>query len=272
MDKYEQELNKFKFSTEKIVNTQGHVYYYTPYIEANKLSKVNYQNRLIKEITSLQQSLPVNYGASIFLRMDPENMSVMRILMTGPEGTPYDSGCYIFDVCIPNNFPQVPPNVQFMNHSGKRFNPNLYENGKLCLSLLGTFTGDNGGESWNSKTSTIYQVFISIQSLILNSQPYFNQPSCAKLINTSEYNKENEKYNNNIRMYTLCHAIRDMITNLDTYPQFKDVIVKHFILKKKYILELCEKWTNDAKENLTYKKEDFEKVTNEIKILLDKLN
>ena len=73
-------------------------------------------------------------------------------------------------------------------------------------------------------------------------------------------------------MYTLCHAIRDMITNLDTYPQFKDVIVKHFILKKKYILELCEKWTNDAKENLTYKKEDFEKVTNEIKILLDKLN
>jgi hypothetical protein len=34
-----------------------------------------------------------------------------------------------------------------------RFNPNLYINGKVCLSLLGTWSGP----SWNPKTSTLLQ-------------------------------------------------------------------------------------------------------------------
>ena len=37
-----------------------------------------------------------------------------------------------------------------------RFNPNLYQCGKVCLSLLGTWEGAQG-EQWN-ETSTILQV------------------------------------------------------------------------------------------------------------------
>lgn len=47
-----------------------------------------------------------------------------------------------------------------------RFNPNLYANGKVCLSLLGTWRGNGRAEEWNEKTSTLLQVFVSIQSLI----------------------------------------------------------------------------------------------------------
>lgn len=49
----------------------------------------------------------------------------------------------------------------------------LYNCGKVCLSLLGTWQGSQG-ESWNAKTSTFLQVMISIQSLIFVPQPYFN--------------------------------------------------------------------------------------------------
>ena len=38
-----------------------------------------------------------------------------------------------------------------------RFNPNLYQEGKVCLSLLGTWDGAQG-EQWNQDTSTILQV------------------------------------------------------------------------------------------------------------------
>lgn len=48
--------------------------------------------------------------------------------------------------------------------------------GKVCLSLLGTWDGDKG-ESWNSQTSTLLQVLVSIQSLILVPEPFFNEVS-----------------------------------------------------------------------------------------------
>lgn len=46
--------------------------------------------------------------------------------------------------------------------------------GKVCLSLLGTWDGDRG-ESWNMCTSTLLQVLVSIQSLILVPEPFFNE-------------------------------------------------------------------------------------------------
>lgn len=68
-----------------------------------------------------------------------------------------------------------------------RFNPNLYADGvsrpycimenaegsqKVCLSLLGTWSGPG----WVAGQSTLLQVLISIQSLILNNEPYLNEP------------------------------------------------------------------------------------------------
>jgi hypothetical protein len=43
---------------------------------------------------------------------------------------------------------------------------------KVCLSLLGTWSGPG----WISGQSTLLQVLISIQSLILCEEPYLNEP------------------------------------------------------------------------------------------------
>lgn len=75
-----------------------------------------------------------------------------------PEGTPYASGCFLFDIFLPSNYPKSPPKVT-LRTTGRgtvRFNPNLYANGKVCLSLLGTWNGLQG-EQWN-ETSTLLQV------------------------------------------------------------------------------------------------------------------
>ena len=45
-----------------------------------------------------------------------------------------------------------------------RFNPNLYRDGKVCLSLLGTFHGGDATEKWNPKTSSMYQVCMKRQT------------------------------------------------------------------------------------------------------------
>ena len=41
-----------------------------------------------------------------------------------------------------------------------RFNPNLYNNGYICLSLLGTWRGDST-EAWTSRSNAL-QILLSI--------------------------------------------------------------------------------------------------------------
>ena len=98
-------------------------------------------------------------------------------MISGPDDTPYSHGLYIFDIFFPDNYPSAPPlvNLQTTGKGSVRFNPNLYNCGKVCLSLLGTWRGEQG-ENWNANTSTLLQVLISIQSLILVPDPYFNEP------------------------------------------------------------------------------------------------
>ena len=62
--------------------------------------------------------------------------------------------------------------MQFLTTGGgkARFNPNLYAEGKVCLSLLGTWAGPG----WDPAISTLSQVLISIQAQIMNEAPYYN--------------------------------------------------------------------------------------------------
>lgn len=82
------------------------------------------------------------------------------------------------------------------NSGGLRVNPNLYESGKVCLSLLNTWTG-TGSEAWNPGNSTILQVLLSLQALVLNEKPYFNEAGYDKQIGRAEGEKNSVSYNEN---------------------------------------------------------------------------
>ncbi|KAL9097853.1 MAG: hypothetical protein Q9165_000179 [Trypethelium subeluteriae] len=58
---------------------------------------------------------------------------------------------------------------------GGAVNPNLYESGKICLSLLGTWHADSGGEAWSPGKSTVLQILVSLLGLVLVREPYYNE-------------------------------------------------------------------------------------------------
>mmetsp|Transcript_5580 Transcript_5580/g.15700 ORF Transcript_5580/g.15700 Transcript_5580/m.15700 type:complete len:560 (+) Transcript_5580:30-1709(+) len=200
-----------------------------------------------KELCMFKAALPVEYGSSCFCRVVDSRLDMLRVMITGPDETPYANGCFLFDVNLPASYPQVAPKVQFLTTGGgrMRFNPNLYQCGKVCLSLLGTWQGPG----WVSGESTLLQVLVSIQSLILVPDPYFNEPGWERERGTSRGVINSQNYNRNIRRYTLEAALEShlsaILTKTNAYPEFEEVIKKHFLEKRSLIVKEIRQWSSD---------------------------
>ena len=232
----------------------------------NAVAKTQFP-RIISEITSFESLLPLSFGSSIFIKYDEQYINSLRCLITGPDDTPYSCGCYIFDICIPNEYPNVPPLVKIINNGNFRFNPNLYAEGKVCLSLLGTWRAEEG-ESWIPNKSTIIQVLVSIQALILIDEPFYNEPGFEQSMNTPTGIKRSNDYNDNIRFKTLEISILNEL--LHPTIGFGDITKQHCYLKKKQILENANKWMNENK-NKEYEKlypTLIKQLTNELEKLI----
>ena len=199
-------------------------------------------NYIMKQIQQLSSSLPLTDGSGIFFRQDTNNLSLFKFLIIPNEDTPYKYGCFVFDVFLPANFPNEPPRVVHVTSKKNNFriNPNLYSDGKVCLSLLGTWSGQSQSEKWiapsaNSSGSTFLQLMLSIYSMIFTEYPWYNEPGRENGINNRSINKQSIDYNNEIREGTIKYAIMNQLK----YPEdgFESVIKTHFKLKKNEILE-----------------------------------
>ncbi|KAI0879910.1 uncharacterized protein GGS22DRAFT_103269 [Annulohypoxylon maeteangense] len=168
--------------------------------------------RLITELSTLKTSLP----EGIFICHGSSRLDIMKVLIIGPKHTPYEHGLFEFDLYCPLEYPNSPPLMKFKTtNSGKiRFNPNLYEDGKICLSLLGTWAG----EPWRADQSTILQVLVSIQSMILCEQPWYNEPGREELENKTQ----STKYNNEVRTWTMKYALLPWINAVGAKDRVQD--------------------------------------------------
>ncbi|KAL7570679.1 hypothetical protein ACA910_014950 [Epithemia clementina (nom. ined.)] len=177
---------------------------YTNNSNNNNKKQTPRSRKLQRELIEYQLNLPIELSSSIFCRALESRMDLIRALITGPADTPYANGCFLFDVLV-RDYPTKPPTVQFLTTGAGRvrFNPNLYACGKVCLSLLGTWSGPG----WVPDQSTLLQVLVSIQGLILVPDPYFNEPGFEAQRNSKLGEQESRRYSLNIRRYTLQYAI-----------------------------------------------------------------
>ncbi|RPD64686.1 hypothetical protein L226DRAFT_497961 [Lentinus tigrinus ALCF2SS1-7] len=190
---------------------------------------------LVKELAVMATSLP----PGVWVRVDDVRNDVMKIMIAGPEGTPYAGGLFEFDCFIPLEYPNKPPLMHLRTTGGGsvRFNPNLYNNGKVCLSLLGTWPG-RPEEQWSPK-STLLQVLVSIQSMILIELPYFNEPGYGK---ANPSNRASQEYNKNIRAQTTRWAIVEWLKDEHKDGVWGEVIASHFLTRHDTIRSCLAEW------------------------------
>ncbi|KAM9745667.1 ubiquitin-conjugating enzyme E2 Z [Menidia menidia] len=163
--------------------------------------------RIKRDIMSIYKEPP----PGMFVVPDPQDMTKIHALITGPFDTPYEGGFFLFLFRCPPDYPIHPPRVKLITtgHNTVRFNPNFYRNGKVCLSILGTWTGP----AW-SPAQSISSVLISIQSL-MTENPYHNEPGFEQ----ERHPGDSKNYNECIRHETMRVAVCDMLEGKVNCPQ-----------------------------------------------------
>ena len=121
----------------------------------------------IERVTDLSNS-------GIYYIPDDASFYKGNAMIIGPEETPYAFCPLFFRFEFPSDYPFSPPKVTFLTTDGKtRFHPNLYVCGKVCLSILGTYSGP----SWQS-TMSLSMILLSLKAL-LDTNPISHEPGYA---------------------------------------------------------------------------------------------
>ena len=131
----------------------------------------NFSKELLKkQLKDLSKNpdLPFNVGL-----IDENDFYKWSVLFTGPEDTIYEGGFFKAILTFPEDFPQNPPEMRFIT---EMFHPNIYKDGKVCISILHSpgvdvfNTQEKAEERWRPSLG-VEQILISVISML-------NDPNC----------------------------------------------------------------------------------------------
>jgi ubiquitin-protein ligase len=196
-------------------------------------------SRLLKDVRQIiKHPLTDN---NIYYIHDDTDILKGYALIVGPSDTPYFGGFYFFEFQYPYDYPFSPPKVKYMTNDGvTRYNPNLYKCGKVCVSILNTWSGDK----W-SACQTINSILLTLCSL-LNDMPFLNEPGTLPgSRDCIAYNKTIEYSNINFVICDLVNPNKNHIPEQFKifYPYLKEHFYKNydkifaFVESKKDIIE-----------------------------------
>jgi len=226
--------------------------------------------RILSDYQDLIKNTKLLNDNGIHFYLDEENVFHMRAMIIGPEDTPYEKGFYLFDIIFPKQYPNLPPTFTYMtNHRNIRFNPNLYTSGKVCLSLLNTWSGSQTGEGWTA-ANTITSVFMSIQGMVLNENPLINEPGHETI------NDSHKQYNRMLQHENFYTAVLRMIKSTPNGFQPFQEVMKRFFLKHLdwYLdktLEYLDKYYKIIEFKCSYQNLSVHQQYHDIFISLDKM-
>lgn len=191
----------------------------------NPANVVQFNKTVQKERIMMSKDLP----PGIYVKMYETRSDLVSVMIEGPTDTPYGGCFYFFDVQFPANYPAKPPGVQYVPYWSGSIHPNMYHSGgnvhKVCLSLLGNFS-TNPLENWQPKKSTLLQLVVSLQGLVLSKEPMTNLSS-VQHSKASQIQHQSKMYNGQV----LNHVITAMTRQIEVPPAvYKDQVLAHYRL------------------------------------------
>jgi len=203
-------------------------------------------NRLLKDVKHIIKN-PLTENGIYYIHHDTDILKGYALII-GPSDTPYFGGNYFFEFLYPNDYPHSPPRVKYWTNGGNvRFNPNLYTCGKVCVSLLNTWRGDQ----WTS-CQTISTVLLTLCTLLCKD-PLLNEPG---IDNT---HKDMGSYDEIIQFANLDIAVCDIITKnpsvfMEFFEHFYPFIKENFLKNYDKLIEFAEFKNNEFNKKCIFLK------------------
>lgn len=213
----------------------------------NSATYTNHPSRVAKsriridanEIMTQDETLKFRKG--IYYQFNVENTidTHYKMLIIGPEDSPYVGGFYLFNGQFPDQYPFYPMTMKTMTQGGGvRKHPNLYTSGKCCFSFLGTWSGPPWTSCQNPDS-----VGISMRSVLTNN-PITNEPGWEK-----RNDDKTKIYEDMIKYFNIKYAVCNVLSKInsgsepyDSFLYFKDRINTHFVYnyEKNYYHDLIK--------------------------------
>jgi ubiquitin-protein ligase len=112
-----------------------------------------------------------------FFSVEPSanNFYKWNVMMIGPPDTPFEGANIKAELNFPMEYPNKAPQFRFISNL---YHPNIYPDGKVCISILhegvDEFEYESVSERWNPSQS-VNSILISILSVL--SEPNFESPA-----------------------------------------------------------------------------------------------
>jgi len=125
-----------------------------------------------------------------------DDLFVWTVGLYGAPGTIYEGGYFKAKMKFPETYPMDPPSMVMTQ---PMWHPNIYEDGRLCISILhppgdDAMSGELASERWNP-TQSVTTVLLSVISML--SEPNISSP--ANVDASVMYRNKLDEYNKIVR-------------------------------------------------------------------------
>ncbi|BFZ61191.1 Ubiquitin-conjugating enzyme subunit [Saitoella coloradoensis] len=159
----------------------------------------------------------------VYAELVNDNIFVWQIgIAPTDKDSVYYGGYYKAEIKFPKDYPFMPPSFRFLRPV---FHPNIYKDGKLCISILhppgdDPQSGETAAERWSPAQS--------VESIILSIMSLLEDPNCASPANVDAgvlWRKDRQEYRNIVQK-----QVEE--TKSDIPKDFKMPSAADFVVKK----------------------------------------
>jgi ubiquitin-conjugating enzyme E2 G1 len=149
--------------------------------------------RLAKELQELQKNPVEGFSAGL---VDESNLFEWEVFIVGPSETLFEGGFFKARLNFPEDYPNKPPEMRFIT---PMWHPNVYEDGRVCISILHPPGDDIYGYEKSSERwlpiHSVESILVSVISML--SAP--NDESPANIDAAKQWREDREGYKKKVR-------------------------------------------------------------------------
>ena len=163
------------------------------------MSESKFSKELLKkQLRDLNKRTDLGFSVGL---IDENDYYKWSVLFQGPEDTIFEGGFFKAILTFPEDFPQNPPEMKFIT---QMWHPNIYKDGKVCISILHPPGVDNMNEL--EKAEERWRPVLGVEQILISVISMLNEPNCNSPANVDAsvmFRKNRKEYEKKVKQLVI---------------------------------------------------------------------